>query len=656
MLSKLFLTSAHQLALVILVFIAVPTYEQTTAPSTAPPSSDVQVKLLITDNKKSFRIGEPVRMVMEFTSTAPGYRVDTIPDQKSLTSDSITISPDSGVSHWLDEMTRGWRHSRDYFAPVEITGVPTRVGITLNDSLRFDRPGHYTVKVTTQRVTTPARGTTERARPIKLTTNAVQFDVVPMTEIEEEREVKRLSELLNTKRDLQTDENVGQELSFLTGDSSALEKLRRFLNPEERSGNYNSHISYGLYIARNRDLVLQRLEEALRDPKQAVGWSLISAASNLRLIKENAGVRYEPKASMLSPESDPRLDEIRNGYITELAVGLGKRSGSSLTTTALTILTMSKKGTENWTALTREARRVLVQQFDSLHPFSQDHLLQMYWDDVRDPSMVISLKKVLASKADKTKYIRKTVLKRLIDLSSDEARPYVLAEICEPMSLVDTETLGGLNDKSLPEVDNCLLAQLKRLTGSKVGRDQVFMGFKAALAVRYATENIYQEIMQLYLDNLPSLSLELRATLLAYLAKHNESEALPLIEQTVADLKPDQDHNFLPKLTKLYYSPRVGDLLKERLEKSEPAAASHAAYLLGLHGGPGDELVLQRRLERFRKEWKDRVTEADSTFQGRIERELLWALLNGKAWKLPPERMSELKQSCVTTLCRQSIR
>jgi hypothetical protein len=622
---------------------------------TAP--TDVHVKLVLVDNKTTFRIGEPIRLVLEFTADTPGYQVDTIEDRTQPTSDAVTISPESGVNHWLDEMMRGVRYPRDVFAPMDLSSIPKRVGLTLNDSLRFDRAGHYTVKVTTRRVSSSSRraSNSEIKPPIVLTTNEVAFDVTAMSDEEEQKQIKRLSDLLNAKHDLQTDENVTQELSFLTGDVSTREKVRRFLNPENRTGNYSAHIWNGLFIARNRDLELQLLETALRDPTQPVDSRLLAAVSNLRLIKENDGGSFEPKvASTLPTDRDPRLGEIQTGYISELAAGLSKRSGKSLTTTAMTILTMSKKETENWQALTRDARRVLMQQFDSLSIYEQESLLQRFWDDLRDPSMIGPLKKLLAPNAVNSRGIRDPILKRLIELSPDEARPFVITEICYPSRPVESDVLGGLNDKSLPEVDSCLLKRLEQLAKSENILYQMMLQRDGALAARYATENIYRDVLQLYRENVATLKPESRAALLAYLAKQNEPETLALIEQSLVDLPPEQDFNFLPKLTKLYYSAGIGELVKKRLETSEPHAASNAAYLLGVHGMAGDEAVLQARLERWRKEWGDRISEADANLQGMIEREVVYALVHGKSWKLSLERVKELQQSCVSKFCRQS--
>jgi hypothetical protein len=531
------------------------------------------------------------------------------------------------------------------------------VTLALNDTLRFDRPGRYKVKITTSRIY-PPRSAGHLQSPITLTTNEVAFAVGPMSKDEEAKEVKRLSDLLDAKRDRQIDERIAAELSYLTGDVATREKVRRYRNPETRIAYYHYHMMYGLYIARNRALVVRLLEAALRDAKQPVETQLLSTVSQLRFLLENNASQLEPVEAgpSVGPKDHPRLREIQSEYITELAATLSKRTGASLTTTALTILSNTKENSSNATALTLEARRVLVQHFDSLPPFTQEYLLRAIWEDLRSVALVSSLKKMLAVNGTGSQGVHDTALKRLIELAPEEGKAYVIAKIRDPNGRGDPEILGSLKDESLPEVDNSLLEQIRRLATSARGVDRVQLQHKASIMVRYATGSIYQEMIEFYRETGVKLPLDSRAPLLAFLAKQNEDEAIPLIEQALSEIKPGEDFNLLPRLTKLYYSDGIGELLKRRLESDEPYTASHAAYLIGVHGKSGNEAVLAARLERWRREWGARPVEADANMQGSVERELIYALLTGKAWKHTAEHAKELKQSCVTNLCRNSIR
>src|SRR3989442_1572062 len=83
--------------------------------------------------------------------------------------------------------------------------------------------------------------------------------------------------------------------------------------------------------------------------------------------------------------------------------------------------------------------------------------------------------------------------------------------------------------------------------------------------------------------------------------------------------------------------------------------SSRKAYLISLHGHESDQKVLEARLERWRKDWADRSVEAETNLQGTVERELVYGLIHAKSWKLPPERVKELQQSCITKYCRQNF-
>jgi len=636
------ITKVFTLLIVLLSFIAV----------TRGQSADVHVKLSLAEKKTIYRIGEPIRIVMEFTADREGYVLENISDGNQPASDKIAVTPDTGFTHWYAELMDNRVYGRDVFGLEKLTGSPSRLEIVLNDFLRFDSPGRYTVSITTNRVTKRSK---DRLRePLTLATNAISFEVQPMSDEDEVKEVKRLSDLLNANRDVRTNPEIAKQLSYLTGTPSTREKVRRFVDPnlQDNSG----HMYNGLFIARNRALALKLVEAAMRDSNVPVTSQMLSAAIRLKILV-SYGVSEKPvgpPVGMLQPGEDPRNREIREGYVTELAAGLGKRSGNSLTTTASTIFTTTPKDSQSESTGSREARNVLVQQFDTLHPFTQEWLLRVYWDQMRDQSLIPSLKKMLTATGIAEKNIHEVALLRLFDIAPDEVRPYVIAEIRNPNSFLDEETLGKLKDESLPEVDAALLEQIRNLVHSTNNRALVLLRPKTQLLARFATENIYRDLMQLYREMGANLPSNARPGLLAYFARHNEAEAMPLIEQAVADLKPGEYPQVLADLTKLYYSDAIGAFLKQLMETDDVYLASDAAYLIGVHGSPDDEKLLDARLKRWLTQWRDRAAEADRQQQGQIERELIYALINGKSWKLPPERVRVLQASCVTQLCKQS--
>ena len=614
---------------------------------------DVQVKLTLAEFKSVYKIGEPIRLILEFTADREGYVAEMLPDRKEYSLDTVVISPETGVSPWLAEFTNGFRYLRDMSYTAALSNVPQRLQIILNDTLRFDTPGRYTVKVTTRRIT---KNSLLYSRPLTLTTNSISFDVEPMSEADEAAEVKRLSDQFAASRNWQTDDEIGQRLSFLTGEPSTREKVLRFLNQDERRGNYNGHVAYGLFIARNRQLVLTLLEAALRDPNTPVSSQLLYVLTRLRMMVTD-GIRMDKAVAVtpVNPEDDPRARDIRDAYVVELAAGLGKRKDKALTTTAITIASNLPKDSQAASVGSSEARRTLIQQFDALHPISQEWLLRQDWEELRDRSMIPVFKRVLLTGPGVAqKSLHEGALKLLIGVAPDEARPFVVAEIRDPMSFVDVKVLGSIEAKTLPEADASLLEQIRRFAAVPENLGFVFLKQKTSLLVRFGTGGIYQELMDLYQKTGATLYRDARAGLLAYFAKHNEREAIPLIEQAIAELKSEEGSDVLRDLTELYYSEAIGDLVKKRLATDDLSWAGTAAYLIGLHGSADDKQVLEARLKRWQEEWGNRVAEADAQQQGRIERELIWALIHGKSWKLSPERVRELQLGCITQMCKQS--
>lgn len=605
-------------------------------------SPDVAVKLSLAEKKTVYRIGDPIKLVVDFATDRDGYNVDIIPDGTQPGLDTILLSPETGVTHWVNELADNRVMPRHAFGYQQLTNAPLRVEITLNETLRFDAPGRYLVTVMTRRV---SRRSGEQ---LALSTNPVEFEVQPMTEQEE---VKRLSALVDSGRSASTPEIAAAQWLYLTGDPSTREKVRRFLDSQvQRSG----PAFQGLFIARNRSLALKLLEAGLQDPSIPVTSDLIFLVTRLKTLLMH-GVREKPTEVnwYLEAPEHPRAAEIRTAYIMDLAAGLSRRTGKNQTTTALTILEGLPKDTPTTNPALRDVRNIVVQQFDSLSSFSQERLLREHWELLRDPALIPSLKKMAGSTSNSS---RPAAIQRLLELAPDEARSYVLAEIRDPDSFVDPILLGGLSEKTLPEVEAALVDQIRNFSALSNNRDRVRLKVKTALLVRYATENVYQDVMDLYLEVGAKLPNDARAGLLAYLSKHNEEEAIRLVEQALAEVKPGTSPLLLSDIARLHYFESLGTLLKKLLETDDPMKASHAAYVIGLHGPAGGREVLEARLKRWREQWRDRVAEADAQLQGKIERELIFALINARSWNLSPERVKELKMSCLTEFCKQTHR
>src|ERR1700752_3773794 len=284
---------------------------QTSAPA------DVQAKLSLAENKTVYRMGESIRLVLAFTADREGYTIEYTPDGKDGRADTVVISPEGGFVNWLDEVNEisGWRC---VVMTDKVSRTPKTVELILNDKVRFDSPGRYSVSVTTRRVTQSSESESGR-ETIILSSNPVTFEVQPMSDEDEAKQVKRLSELLDGKPDPRKDQEAAQQLSYLTGDPSTREKVRRFFINDQRVANYYGHLWFGLFMARNRPLVFKLIDNKLADPNTPVTFQVFNAATRLKFLLMH-GAREKPSLppNMVGGSPDPRAIEIRDAYVMEL--------------------------------------------------------------------------------------------------------------------------------------------------------------------------------------------------------------------------------------------------------------------------------------------------------------------------------------------------
>jgi hypothetical protein len=352
--------------------------------------------------------------------------------------------------------------------------------------------------------------------------------------------------------------------------------------------------------------------------------------------------------------------QIQEAYVWQLVATLPKRTSNSRTTAAMTVLGNLPKDPAQVVSVLSQIREILLQEFDNLHPYDQEYLLTQYWEQVRDPSLQPAIERMLTKGSQPQKFANHgPALKRLIELDPERARAFVIAELRDPASLVDLDILRSLKDETLPEADASLLEQIRRLAPLSQRSDFVFLGHKALLAARYASPAIYGALQETYQTFGSKWQPDARAGLLGYLARYKEEDAIPMIEQALAELGRGQDSTFLLHLTYWHYSEAIDNLLAKRLESDEPDAVGGAAYVMSRRGPATDRPLIEARLARWVKEWSGRgvdmndASDSQALIEGGMQVNLVDALLHANAWKLSDESMKQLKQSCLSQRCLQ---
>jgi len=612
---------------------------------------DVRVLLSLEDGKTSYRSGEPIRLVLSFTAQRGNYMLNTGTGKPMSPVDEIAITPETGVNHWLDEYSGGHRFWPDGIPVTDLSATPVRLVLALNDCLRIDGPATYTVRITTHRVLPGPMGATDLKPVPPFTTNAVSFSVTPMTDEEEQAAIERLKAARqsfsrtynrNDRAAMQEADaqqrRLDDDLSYLSGDISTREKLRQFLSP------LGYHSEYPLFMARNRKLVLDTLEEALQDPSVAPNETLLHAVVRLR---------------ELAPEPE-KTGDVQQVWEGKLIASLPQRTGRARTETLRTILQNLPKDRAEASKILTGMRDDLITDFDGNYPLA---MLQGYWEIFRDPRLVSGLERMVRrAQQAPGPFSGWLQLQRLMELAPDRARPFVLAEVIRPQWSNDFDRMlgivSGLKDTPLAEVDAPLLATIREQAGLE-RRPVPMLAQKGVLAARLATAVIYEPVLAIYRTEGARWQPDERAGVLSYLARVHEQETMPIIEHELAAFGPGPDqaypaYQFVNSLTQGYYSPRIRALLAKRLEDDDARVVESVAPMMGKRGGAEDRALLETRLQRWRDRWSGRESLASGN-EERLEMELVGALTNAKGWKLSAAELESLRLGCLTELCRKSI-
>lgn len=617
----------------------------------------VDYSISLSEGKKIYRMGEPVRVVLSFVINQPNYKI------RMNGGDKVLITPSEGVYDWVNEYSKGQYGSDHVFSFQTEYKNPTNITISLNDFVRFDKVGKYSVNIITNRV----YFADPNEKPVNffgkqqpaLTSNTVDFEIKEMSEAEESEEIARLEALIKTEKDWRKSDDNSKALSYLIGNPSTIYKVNQFLNPPNFPGNYQHHISSGLRFAPNKDLAIRLLENALNDVNREIRFDIINMLANLQYLKE---VEANPKKIDVNENSrtlwekrDRRFNEIKQNYLNQLIQNLSNRKDKSLTTSAITLFQqLPKDDVSSEAFLTTKA--IILNNFDDLNPYDQLDLLERFWEKLKNPSLTPSIVKILSKNKPPQYTTNATPLQRLLEIDESLVRPFIINEIKNPNSLTDIKVLSQLKDEYLPEVDENLLNQIREAVNNK--SSHIYLQFKTQLAARFATKKVYSELMQIYKSFVAERSDEDRAGFLAYFLRHNEKEAIPLIEERLKKWEPhDGGHHIYYGLTQVVFSKSTEKLLRQKIQSDNPRIAGTATYFLSRNGGKENKKLIEKRYQRWLKKWLPRKDEFVKSNDKNTQAEkmaqvnMVEALKNAKSWKLTPKELESLKQTCLSEEC-----
>ena len=619
---------------------------------------DISFTLALENGKSKFKQGEIVRLILSFASNSPKtYRMDGATYDRSgrLQMDRFHLDPEEGVTDPLFDYFHGsagfmMGGIRTY---PELEAKPHQIIYDLNEWFRFDKPGKYRLYLTSPRVSRIGVKGNDHPQLPDITSNTVEFEVLPSEREWTEKELRQAIQVLEAKDRKVDRRGACRVLRFLGSKEAAAEMVRRLGNSEDEC---NSDYYFGLIGSPHRDYVIEELETQLTSPTQPVSENYLSLLTKLVIAS-----RYPNAQPVFTGNEKPQQEQwqqvlklsekIQQQYTERLATAIANKSGVAKAVSVNTLLGLKwemGKLPQLSSVLTDLPRR------------EQRTLLEYRWKQIADTSLLPTLRRLyeMPSNDDyETTEINSLALRRIYELSPEEGRRLILAEIAKPQPRVRMAVLGRLPDETLPGLDQALISHLEKAETE----------ITSALVERYASPNILPRVRVLIEDQIGRLACSQQASLLAYCVRADAASGAAMIRRAVQARGPDQTRcytNVLREVGKLHTDPELEKVAVEFLDDPDPEVVIDAAAMLGERGSAEAEEALWRRFEKWHQVWNGRERELQMDFhdhdnpirlQRGLEQALRLALNHSPAWLMDAKKLERLRQLCITSEERKQV-
>ena len=621
------------------------------------PPKDLSLAIRFKDGKARFRQGEIIRLVLEFSSpTRNVYGGSTASYDRSgrIHLETFEVTPREGTADPLYDYYNsgvGVFFSGGLSSTFTLGEKPFTLDRDVNEWVRFDRPGHYTLRVTSPRVS--RRGVLPEARweSIILTSNTLEIEIVPATPDWAAAELLRVVAALDGK-DQAAREQAQLALRFLGTEAAAVEMARRIARGE----------SYylGVVGSPHRAIAVRELERLLEAPDTPISAELLGNLSTFAFYERltdpmprwQEGDAEATKVFQAEVERRRALyAEINAAYTKRLAAALATKTAAARPVTLQTLFSALRDEVDP------ALRGALIASFGELPAESQRSLLLSSWGRLAGPEMLPVLRRVYDSLPDADVETRGVVLSRLIELSPEEGRVRVLAELRRPALRIRVSAAAGLPDESLPELDELLSA---RLTNRD---DPAAFESAAAVVARVGSPALLPVAAEVYDAQAGRWSCAIGAPLLAYLLRVDPLAGAERLRAALAAREETGCYrSVLEDVARLRMSPEIEEIAVAALGDPEPEVVQNAAGVLGRYGSPDAARHLWERLEalgatrRGKPAISDNSTRPDERAALAVESLLVEALTNSPRWAIGPQEYERLASLSVSEGRRASIR
>jgi hypothetical protein len=619
------------------------------APSYPQGDSGASLTIRFANDTSLFHIGEIIPIELSFrASSSDAYYMETRNYDRSgrLNIEQFHVTPpgrDPLQAYYANSAFAGGGLG----GPRGLSAEPQIMREDLNQWVALDQPGHYTVYVTSGRV---SRRDASKDAQVELRSNSLEFDVVAADPAWQEQNVRSAVVTLDIDSSTTEEKNAAlRSLRFLDTPASVLELVRLL---GEQTDDVGWDEVAGLAGSRNQNLVVRELEEQMGDPDIALTRNYLNTLAKLKFQLENEPLPSYPEKDSEQRKiwgerrqaQDKNLGELEDALYQQATTLVPIKRGIARTKTVQALLQRPTRLPGDVKPLAGLPADEIAAAILNLSQDQQWNLLSTFWERLKVPAMIEPLKRVAEQPDMIHQLLRDVALRCLFDLDPDEATPIFMEEIKHPhldngMFTVKGETLGLLPKETLPQFDQLFSARIQH-------KDSRTMGLDAQLIGRYSTNAILPQVMATYESSAGKWDCVTEDGFVLYFLRVDPDYGVKRLALAPSFCMTRS----LPAVIKMHRWREVEPGIIARLNGSDLNRARQAAETLAKYGSPQAEKALWDRLRRFHAQWLERADELvdrpgmqkDANEAVGFQYGLVESIGRAQAWLLTSEQITDL--------------
>jgi hypothetical protein len=641
-----------------------------TQESQNPP--DLTFTLRLGTNRTAFHQGEviPIEILIS-SATINKYVFSNRSYDRSgrLGIDGFVLDKPNQVTDPLaDYFSKGFEFflGGGLFSEPSLSSKPEIIKYNLNEWLRFNKIGKYRLYVSSPRVSVGKPFNYQEREQITVTSNIVEFEVLPVDEELNKKLLDKAVNRISAGANAQDTKEACLTLRYLDTEDAA-KVMIGFLAAEKKTCEFDFY--KGLQGSSKREFVIQEMQRIMEKPETIISGGFLQTLSLLSYFNQSSdwpkpyplGNEQAIKEWSEERKKQKSLKEAQfKKYSDSLAKSLNNRKGKAL---AVGLDTSLIYGTSE---LNDGLLGSLIESFSDLPEERQESLLEHSWEKIKTPKLLPALRTLLTYWNNKPQVdyhysIRDIALKRLSELSQNEGRKLILAEIERSVWRVSNEVLTILPDKELPEFED---AWIEKATGYS----NDFREKETALLLleKYGTTKSLPILRQFFENKMGQVECPVQANAINYFLKNDPKFGRSMISDAMSARTKTKCHNSVFNGIRVrYWSKDIENIIVNYLNDPNIGVVKEAVEVLGKYGSENVKPMIWQRFEKFSQKIKSDPLAKAKTFGDysyplqTIEQAFVNALRQSPNWKLSDEEIEKLSQFCITNACSeesQSVR